>query len=61
MLKRKIDSFLNEWFERKDHKPLLVYGSRQIGKTTSIMEFAKNNYESVISDFQIKNIHFHIF
>lgn len=48
-LRRKIDAFLNEWKARKDHKPLIVKGARQIGKTYSIMHFAKGNYESVIT------------
>ena len=48
MLKRKIDDFLIEWYNKKDHKPLIVYGSRQVGKTTSILNFAKQHYKSVI-------------
>ena len=47
MLKRKIDVFLEEW-KNREHNPLIIKGARQIGKTTSIMEFAKKNYESVI-------------
>lgn len=47
MLKRKIDVFLQEW-KNREHNPLIIKGARQIGKTTSIMEFAKKNYESVI-------------
>lgn len=47
MLKRKIDVFLEEW-KNREHNPLIIKGARQIGKSTSIMEFAKKNYESVI-------------
>ena len=47
MLKRKIDVFLQEW-KNREHNPLIIKGARQIGKTTSIMEFAKKTYESVI-------------
>lgn len=47
MLKRKVDVFLEEW-KNREHNPLIIKGARQIGKTTSIMEFAKKNYESVI-------------
>lgn len=48
-LRRKIDSFLAEWKARPDHKPLIVKGARQIGKTFSINEFAHANYKYVIS------------
>ncbi len=47
-LKRKIDSFLLEWKNNKNHKPLIVKGARQVGKTQSIRVFAKANYESFI-------------
>ncbi|MFR8383700.1 MAG: AAA family ATPase [Clostridium sp.] len=33
---------------RSDRKPLIIKGSRQVGKTESIKHFAEKNYESVI-------------
>ena len=48
-LKRKIDTYLKDWKENQDRKPLIVKGSRQIGKTESIMKFAMDNYESVVA------------
>ncbi|MBQ4486305.1 MAG: ATP-binding protein [Oscillospiraceae bacterium] len=45
---RKIDSFLNSWKNNKERKPLIVKGSRQVGKTESIRHFAQNNYDSFI-------------
>ena len=48
LLKRKIDKYLIEWKNNPDRKPLIVKGARQIGKTESIRNFAKNNYKSVI-------------
>ena len=45
---RKIDEYLNHWKETPDHMPLIVKGARQIGKTESILHFAKENYESVV-------------
>lgn len=54
MLKRKIDIVLEEW-KNREHNPLIIRGARQIGKTTSIMEFAKKNYESVIEINFISN------
>ena len=47
-LKRKIDSFLQNWIMNPERKPLIVRGPRQIGKTESILHFAKNHYESII-------------
>lgn len=53
MLRRKIDKYLLEWKNNPDHQPLLVYGARQIGKSTSIHEFIINNYDNVIEiDFK---------
>lgn len=49
ILKRKIDLFLEHWYSRIDHKPLIVKGARQIGKTFSINQFAEKHYKSVIS------------
>lgn len=48
LLKRKIDKYLIDWKNSQDKKPLIVKGARQIGKTESIRNFAKNNYKSVI-------------
>ncbi|MBO6230132.1 MAG: ATP-binding protein [Ruminiclostridium sp.] len=48
LLKRKIDAFLAEWKANPDRKPLIVKGARQIGKTESIRQFARNNYANVI-------------
>ncbi len=47
-LKRKIDEYLTKWKDNDDRYPLLVKGPRQVGKTESIMHFAKQNYEQVI-------------
>ena len=45
---RKIDSFLNSWKNDKERKPLIVKGSRQVGKTESVRHFAEKNYDSFI-------------
>ena len=47
-LKRKVDKYLSEWYENPDHKPLIIKGARQVGKTESIMRFAESNYDNVI-------------
>ena len=46
--KRKIDDFLQEWKADARHKPLIIKGARQIGKTESILHFAKQNYKNII-------------
>ncbi len=69
MLKRKIDDFLINWKNDKDHNPLIVYGARQIGKTTSIEEFGKTykhfieinfvenpEYKQAFSSFNVNEI-----
>ena len=48
LLRRKIDSFLEEWKADANHKPLIVRGAWQIGKTESIRQFARTHYANVI-------------
>ena len=47
-LRRKVDSYLDEWRVDPDHKPLIIKGARQVGKTESIKRFAEANYDNVI-------------
>lgn len=47
-LKRKIDEFLIRWKNEPSHKPLIIKGARQIGKTESILHFAKEQYSNVV-------------
>ena len=44
---RKIMSFLEEWKESEHRKPLILQGARQVGKTYSVLEFARTYYENV--------------
>ena len=46
--RRKIDDFLIQWKQDPSHKPLIVKGARQIGKTESILHFANEQYSSVV-------------
>lgn len=45
---RKIDDFLAKWKNRSEHKPLVVRGARQIGKSEAIRYFGEHNYKSLI-------------
>jgi len=44
---RKIQDFLLKWKHSRQHKPLILQGARQVGKTYSVLEFGKANYENV--------------
>lgn len=48
MLKRKIEQSLDEWKKTPNHKPLIIKGCRQCGKTFSVLDFAKKNYKHVV-------------
>ena len=43
-IRRNIVQKLQKWKERKDRKPLILQGARQIGKTTAIRMFAQESY-----------------
>ena len=45
---RKIMNYLEIWKESKHRKPLILQGARQVGKTYSVLEFGRNNYENVV-------------
>ena len=45
--KRLIDKYLQEWVSRDIHKPLLLRGARQVGKSTAVQELAKR-FESFV-------------
>ena len=47
-LRRKVDDFLSSWKADPERKPLIIKGSRQIGKTESILHFAAANYENIV-------------
>jgi hypothetical protein len=48
MLKRKIEQRLVEWKNTANHKPLIIKGCRQCGKTFSVRAFAAENYKHVV-------------
>lgn len=41
MIHRQLIDDLTEWSKRKNRKPLVLRGARQVGKTTLIDEFSK--------------------
>lgn len=48
MLKRKMLSQLERWKNNRHHEALLIQGARQVGKTTTIREFARQNYRHFV-------------
>ena len=44
---RKISDYLVNWKNSAYRKPLILQGARQVGKTYSILEFGRLNYENV--------------
>lgn len=46
-LRRKIDNQIENRFKQDKHSPCLIFGVRQCGKTSSIMEFAKKHFKNV--------------
>lgn len=48
MLRRKIQDTLFQWKKTPGHKPLVIKGCRQCGKTFSVREFAKKYYKHEI-------------
>ena len=55
MLKREISEKLKLWRTQKNKKALCIIGARQIGKTTIIREFAKQEYENFIEGISVKS------
>ena len=47
-MKRKITQQLIDWKNRPDHKPLIVQGARQVGKTYILEEFGRQHYKNYI-------------
>ena len=48
-MKRLLYNSLIEWKQKKDRKPLILNGARQVGKTWLLNEFAKSEYKKHIS------------
>lgn len=46
-MRRYIKEQLLEWKNRKDRKPLILKGARQVGKTYILKEFGEEEYENV--------------
>jgi len=47
-MRRKIESRLHEWKNRKNRMPLLIYGARQVGKTYILNEFGEKHFKNTV-------------
>ena len=47
-MKRNIYQQLKIWKNKENHKPLLIFGQRQVGKTYIIRQFGKKEYKNFI-------------
>lgn len=45
MFNRTIIHELEQWKERRDRKPLMMLGARQVGKTSVLKKFGKDSFE----------------
>lgn len=48
MYKRKIEKQLKFWLTDPSHKPLVVKGVRQCGKTSSVVDFAERHFKNIV-------------
>lgn len=53
MFRRKILDELNRWKEKKDRKPLVIRGARQVGKTTVVNMFSKEFDQYIYLNLEI--------
>ena len=43
MLERNLENKLFQWYHKKNRKPLILRGARQVGKSTLVRQFALKN------------------
>ncbi len=56
-MQRKAMNDLINWKNKKNRKPLLLYGARQVGKTYLVKEFAREYFKDIIYvNFETNNI-----
>ncbi len=48
MYKRKIENRLQAWLDDSSHKPIVVKGIRQCGKTSSVVDLANKHFKNVV-------------
>lgn len=46
-MRRAATDDLVQWKSSNEHKPLMIFGARQVGKTYLVRDFAKKNYKNI--------------
>ena len=52
MFKRNAEQHLEIWKKRPNHKPLILRGARQVGKTTLVKKFSKSYKYSILLNLE---------
>lgn len=47
-MERKVEKFLMHWKNDENRKPLVIYGSKQVGKTYTAINFGEKNYSNTV-------------
>ena len=47
-MERKVEKFLQKWQKDIIRKPLMIYGSKQIGKTYTVLKFGQKEYKNIV-------------
>ena len=47
-MERKIDKWLLEWKNSENKNPIVITGATMVGKSYTVLNFGKNNYENTI-------------
>ena len=47
-MRRKTETLLIEWKNKKNRMPLLIYGARQVGKTYILTEFGEQHFKNMV-------------
>ncbi len=61
MFNRKIINYLLEWKDKKERKPLVIHGARQVGKTSAVLIFAEKYFKSIVNLNLEKSEHLSLF
>ena len=48
-MKRDIEKILNQWKYESNRMPLMIRGARQVGKSYTITEFGKREFENLVT------------
>ncbi len=47
-MKRQAITILNKWKNRPDHKPLVIRGARQVGKSYLVRMFGQEYFDNIV-------------